>query len=303
MAQSDGPQVAASDAFAGNNCVACHRNLPGRSAEIVELEWKHSVHYGAKVGCDGCHGGNASLRREQFDSDDSFRRAAHLERHPDFLVVQNKEGEFVSTVRGRSVSYLCGKCHSDIKEKHLGSPHGDFGDPSCLYCHGRGTHLITPPSPAIVDTRSRSEGGRCAACHRAATMETVRRTKEILETTEQQIAAATQLNQDLTAWGYRDLSLEQLQGEADRVNSQLRQVFHSFNMREINNFAGEIRDGTERVEGTHALVSQLRTAQRHQAMVGSAAVVWLLSFSGLLMYYKKTYLKPKHEPTHSASHA
>ena len=56
------------DEFAGNACVQCHRDLPGRSSEIVELEWKQSVHFNAKVGCDGCHGGNASLKPDALPS-------------------------------------------------------------------------------------------------------------------------------------------------------------------------------------------------------------------------------------------
>jgi len=282
------------DPYGQNNCVQCHANLPGRSSEIVELEWKHSVHYGAKVGCDGCHGGNAALRREQFESEDAFKRAAHLERHADFLVMHSSEREFVSETRGRSVSYFCGKCHSDIKEKHLGSPHGDFGDPTCLYCHGQGSHRITEPSPEIIDTRSRAEGGRCSPCHRASTMEAVARIKEILVTTEEQVAASTDLSTDLTAWGYRNLSLEQARQNAAEVNSRLRQVFHSFNMREINNFATEIRDGVDRIEATHDLVERLKQQQRQQTLVGSAAVTLLLIFSGLLVYYKHAFLDRGH---------
>jgi hypothetical protein len=278
------------DPYADNNCVQCHANLPGRSAEIVALEWQHSVHYGANVGCDGCHGGNAAARRDQFDSEDAFKSAAHLERHPDFLVITGSDRDFVSAARGRSVSYLCGKCHSQIKEKHLGSPHGDFGDPTCLYCHGQGGHLITKPSTDIIDTRTRGEGGRCATCHQASTIETVRRIKESLLEAEQQIIRSTELNEQLTQWGYRDLSLEHLHQHAAEVNSRLRQVFHSFNLREINSFTGEIRDGVERIEDTHSMISLLRQVQRQQAVLGSLAVVWLVGFCSLLIYYKRTYL-------------
>ncbi|MCC6907707.1 MAG: hypothetical protein IT430_07190 [Phycisphaerales bacterium] len=284
----------AADPYAQSNCVQCHMNLPGRSSEIVELEWKHSVHYAANVGCDGCHGGNAALRRDQFESDDAFKRAAHLERQADFLVTYLNESEFVSQTRGRAVSYFCGKCHADIKEKHLGSPHGDFGDPTCLYCHGQGSHKITQPSPEIIDTRSRAEGGRCSPCHRAATMESVKRIKEILIETEAQVAKSTDLSGDLTTWGYRNLSLEQAQQNAAEVNSRLRQVFHSFNMRDINNFAAEIGDGVDRIQATHELIERLREQQRQQTKVGSAAVVLLLAFSGLLVYYKSSFLDREH---------
>ncbi|MFQ5653862.1 MAG: hypothetical protein ACE5GW_03910 [Planctomycetota bacterium] len=153
-------KAAVEDPFAKNACVTCHRNLAGRLAEIVDLEWGQSVHYAGKVGCDGCHGGDPSLDREQFPSDEAFKEAAHLARSPEFLEITRPEGEFIGRARGRSISYFCGRCHAEIMEKHLGSPHGDFGIPSCLYCHGQGSHKIEKASIDIIDTRPRSEAGR-----------------------------------------------------------------------------------------------------------------------------------------------
>lgn len=279
-----------SDPYADNACVQCHKNIPGRSAEIVELEWKQSVHHKASVGCEGCHGGDATVDREQFSSHDEFKRAAHLDRTPEFLVLHQPDSQFVSAARGRGVSYFCGKCHSDIKEKHLGSPHGDFGDPTCLYCHGMGSHRITEPSAELIDTRPRSEGGRCSPCHRAATMEAVKRIKETLIKSEDQIERSAELNEELLEWGYRNLSLEELHEHSAEVNSRLRQVFHSFNMREINNFAAEIQEAIDRAEATHERVSRLRREQSTQTIVALGVVTLLLAFAGMLVMYKHVFL-------------
>jgi hypothetical protein len=285
----------APDPFAGNACVECHRDLPGRSSQIVEVEWKHSVHFAAKIGCEGCHGGNAAARREQFESAEAFKRAAHLERNPEFLLLHRENQDFVSSVRGRSVSYFCGKCHADIKEKHLGSPHGDFGDPTCLYCHGQGSHQIAHPSPdLIIDTRGRSEGGRCSPCHRAATMEAVARIKKILNDAQQQIDDSGKWYKQLEEWGYHNIELESLNKHNKEVSSHLRQIFHSFNMREINNYAAEIQLAVDRTQASYDLVSRLRRVQRQETLVGSAAVALLLGLSGLLVYYKKTFLDSLH---------
>ncbi len=283
--------AAEGDPYAANACVSCHGDLPGRSSEIVQLEWKRSVHYAANVGCDGCHGGDASARREQFDSEDAFKRASHLDRHPDFLLMGRSGGAFVSAVRGRQVSYFCGKCHADIKEKHLGSPHGDFGDPTCLYCHGQGSHRIAHPTPDIIDTRGRAQSGQCSHCHRAATMESVARIKKIMIDTADQIDTTGRLYAELKEWGYQNLELEKLGDHAKETQSRLRQIFHSFNMREINNFAGEIQEVADRTAATHELVGRLRRTQRRQTAVGAAAVVMLLVFAGLLVYYKRTFLE------------
>ena len=289
-AQLQAAQPIAPDPFADNACVQCHRDLPGRSSEIVDLEWKHSVHFGANVGCDGCHGGNPSVRREQFESDDAYKRAAHLDRNPEFLLL-HQDRNFVAAARGRSVSYFCGKCHAKIKEQHLGSPHGEFGDPTCLYCHGGGSHGIQRATADIIDVRPRSEGGRCSPCHRAGTMEAVGRIKATLVDIEGQIKTSGELYAQLESSGYHNLELEKLHHHAKEVRSQLRQVFHSFNMREINNFAGEIQSTVERTSATFELVQRLRQTQRRQTAVGSMAVLLLLGFAALLLYYKKSFLE------------
>jgi hypothetical protein len=283
--------------FADNACVQCHRDQPGRSSEIVDLEWKHSVHYAANVGCDGCHGGNPSLRREQFETDDAYKRASHLDRSPEFLLL-HQDRNFVAAARGRSVSYFCGKCHAKIKEQHLGSPHGEFGDPTCLYCHGGGSHGIGRATAEIIDVRPRSDGGKCSPCHRAGTMEAVGRIKATLIETEAQIKTSGELYARLESSGYHNLELEKLHHHAKEVRSQLRQIFHSFNMREINNFAGEIQSTVDRTSATFELVERLRQTQRRQAAVGSMSVLLLLSFAGLLLYYKKSFLE-REAPHHS----
>jgi hypothetical protein len=290
---------ASSDPLAANACINCHRDVPGRSSQIVDLEWKHSVHFKAGVTCDGCHGGNAAVRREQYDSDEAFKKAAHLDRNPEFLLLFQQK-EFVSAARGRSVSYFCGKCHSKIKEQHLGSPHGEFGDPTCLYCHGQGSHKITPASAAIIDTRDRSERGRCSPCHRSATMQAVARIQNLLIDTEKQIKSSGEMYAKLESWGYRNLELEKLHHHAKEARSQLRQIFHSFNMREINNFAGEIQATVDRTTATFELVERLRQTQRQQTLVGALAVALLLSFAGLLVYYKHKFLEHEHAASDSS---
>ena len=83
------------DAYAQNVCIQCHRNLAGRSAEIVDLEWTQSVHYQNNVACDGCHGGDPTVTREQFPSDQAWKQASHLARNPEFLSMQAGQGVFI----------------------------------------------------------------------------------------------------------------------------------------------------------------------------------------------------------------
>ena len=143
---------------------------------------------------------------------------------------------------------------------------------------------------------SRSEGGRCSPCHRAGTMEAVGRIKATLVDIEAQIKTSGELYSQLESSGYHNLELEKLHHHAKEVRSQLRQIFHSFNMREINNFAGEIQSTVERTSATFELVQRLRQTQRRQTAVGSMAVLLLLGFAALLLYYKKSFLE------HAAPH-
>jgi formate-dependent nitrite reductase cytochrome c552 subunit len=287
------PAVApAADPFAGNACVECHRDLPGRLSEIVTLEWGRSAHHAAGVGCEQCHGGEADLRRDQFESDDAWKEASHLQRDPELAFLVQSGDAFVSAARGRSVSYFCGKCHSDIKESHLGSPHGEFGDPTCLYCHGQGSHAIMPVTLDIIDTRGREESGRCSPCHLATSMATVDRIKALLEDTELQITASGEMYAELEGWGYRNLELEQLHHHAQQVRSKLRQKFHSFDMREINAAASEIQTTVDRTTATHEMISRLRSEQRRQAAIGTTVAFGLLVFAGLLVYYRHAFLEP-----------
>jgi hypothetical protein len=275
--------------YADNACVQCHRNLAGRSSEIVDIEWKRSVHYANGVACDGCHGGDASLKRSDFESDEALKNAAHLDRNPEFLTLHAREGVFIGSVRGRSVSYFCGRCHTLIMEKHLGSPHGNFGDPSCLYCHGQGSHAIEPANLDIIDTRPRSQGGRCAPCHRASTMEAVGTIKQTLMEAAQMIDDSGKLYEELEDWGYHSLQLEKMHGHRQEVHSRLRRVFHSFNMREINDFVGEIRVVAERTKQTHKLVARLQVQRRRQTVIGISAVTFLLLFAGVLNSYRRRF--------------
>lgn len=303
VARAAGPAASpAADPFVGNACVECHRDLPGRSSEIVEKEWKHSVHYAGKVGCEGCHGGNATCRRDQFATDDEFKRAAHLERSPEFLLLFSDK-EFVGAARGRSVSYFCGKCHARTKEQHLGSPHGDFGNPTCLYCHGRGSHLIPPATVDIIDTRGRDQNGRCSPCHRAATMTSVARIKQMLADSEQRIRTSAEQYRQLEASAYHNIELERRHHHVEEARSQLRQVFHSFNVRDVTKIAADIQAVAERTEASHQLIERLRRVQRQQTLIGALVMGILLSFAALLLYYKRTYLDHGHDSANTSAPA
>jgi len=279
---------AEADPYEGNACVSCHQNLPGRLSAVV-YEWRQSIHFRNNVSCDSCHGGDATVTRDQFQSEEVFKDRSHARRNPDFFLLYEPNSEFTSTMRGRAVSYFCGNCHSAIKEKHLGSPHGDLGSPTCLYCHDQGSHAIQESSVEIIDSRPRSEGGRCATCHRAATMETVSQIHHILANAEQQLTNASELYDWLEEHGYKNLAMQKMYHHSRETLSQLRQTFHSFNMREINESASTIKTNAEITNETYNMITALARAKGYQSKVGIASVGFLLSFAGLLLAYRRRY--------------
>lgn len=276
-------------AYKDNACISCHQNLPGKLSKVVQ-DWKQSIHFQNNVTCDGCHGGDPAVIREQFESEEVFKDQSHSHRDREFFLIPRTESLFTSAVRGRSVSYFCGKCHSNIKEKHLGSPHGQLGNPTCLYCHGQGSHAIQESRPEIIDVKSRREGGRCAICHRAATMETVSNIYHILVNAQLQLANSSKLYDWLEQHGYRNLAMDKMYHNSRETLSQLRQTFHSFNMREINEFASSIGANADLTRETYNLIELLGIAKARQAKFSILSVAFLLSFAGLLLIYRKKYL-------------
>jgi Zn-finger protein len=277
------------DPYSDNACVQCHRSIAGRSAEIVDLEWANSVHAENGVTCDGCHGGDADAKREEYPTEEAFKEAAHLARNPEFLLLHGDERGFVSRSRGRSISYFCGRCHTEIMEKHLGSPHGNFGDPSCLFCHGQGSHLIKNASTDIIDTRPRTEAGRCSPCHQASTMKAVAEIKQILDNAADLIDSSAEKFIKLEELGYRNLALGELHHHTAETHSRLRRVFHSFNMRDINDLAHSIEVAAKQTDYAYELVQSLRQARRTQTLAGLGAVLFLLLFAGVLLFYKHAF--------------
>jgi hypothetical protein len=290
------------DKYKDNACVSCHQNLAGKLGLVVQ-EWGQSVHFRNNVTCDGCHGGDPAVKRDQCGDEETFKNRAHQHRSRELSLVNRPDEQFTSVIRGRSVSYFCGRCHSQIKEKHLGSPHGDLGNPTCLYCHAQGpgsptpnsasggpSHAITEAKVDIIDLRPLRQGGRCAVCHRAATMETVAQVHQTLVTAESQLQSAAEMYDRLETFGYRNLALKKMFGHTRETLSQLRRSFHSFNMREINEAASTIKTNAQLTQDTYDMIQALEVAKGRQAFAGIGAVAFLLSFAGLLLIYRKRFL-------------
>ncbi|MDX2033792.1 MAG: cytochrome c3 family protein [Blastocatellia bacterium] len=134
------------DPYKNNACVQCH-------AQLVEpllvsgkhLEWQFSAHEAKGVGCEKCHGGDATTRDKK-------------KAHAGILPSSNLE----SRLSMRNQPDTCGACHQNIiaefaKSAHFKQLKGIGLGPSCGNCHGHMATQVVYEAAATADL--------CARCH------------------------------------------------------------------------------------------------------------------------------------------
>ena len=128
-----------------SRCADCHYASP-RAPMISHVEaWNHSVHGRAEVGCESCHGGDASTF-DQFLA------------HRDIL----SPAVLSSPVHPLNLPATCGSCHAGPYVAFQESWHfqmqraGDARGPTCSTCHGEVIGYRLSP---------KEFGKQCAACH------------------------------------------------------------------------------------------------------------------------------------------
>ncbi|MGE3190038.1 MAG: cytochrome c3 family protein [Vicinamibacterales bacterium] len=137
-----------------SRCADCHFANVGASGSQMSAfaerhleEWDHSPHARNNVGCEKCHGGDATTF-------EAFRA------HQGLLNSRNP----ASPINRANLPRTCGTCHtgpfvSFQKSKHYELLRGGNDDvPTCTTCHGEvGAHLLSPTALA----------SRCSTCHGA----------------------------------------------------------------------------------------------------------------------------------------
>ena len=136
----------------GSRCANCHianinitgANWTGFAIKHLQ-DWDNSPHQANGVGCEKCHGGNAS----------SFEP---FQAHQNMLHAQNP----ASPVNRANLPRTCGACHvgpfvAFQKSRHytlLGE--ADSRGPTCTTCHGENAGMLLSP---------RALESQCNACH------------------------------------------------------------------------------------------------------------------------------------------
>jgi len=131
-------------------CADCHyANAPRPDVDPFlhghVSDWRSSVHAQNDIGCEHCHGGDATTF-------DSFRAHLNLRRSDDPT----------SPINRRNLPATCGRCHAGPYGEFQKSAHyaalaaGNSNVPICTTCHG----------PVVGEVPSaKALEGRCRECH------------------------------------------------------------------------------------------------------------------------------------------
>jgi hypothetical protein len=128
-----------------SRCADCHFARPEAPAPFHLADWDHSAHSRNNVGCERCHGGDATT----FEP---------LLAHRNVLNSLNP----ASPVNRRNLPATCGSCHTGPFVAFQNSQHfallekGDTRTPVCSTCHGA-AGSIRPSARALES--------ECAQCH------------------------------------------------------------------------------------------------------------------------------------------
>ena len=128
-----------------SRCADCHFSKPEAPAPDHLSDWDRSAHSRNQVGCEKCHGGDASTF-EPFLA------------HRNVLNSSNPS----SPVNRRNIATTCGGCHAGPFVAFQKSQHfalqkaGDTRVPVCTNCHGEAGYRR--PSAKALETQ-------CAQCH------------------------------------------------------------------------------------------------------------------------------------------
>lgn len=129
-----------------NPCAACHLRLAWTQSATTHVDqWVTSRHAFYRVGCEKCHGGDATTSDEA---------AAHRG------VVKSADPS--SAVHRMALSATCGRCHPSEGRAFARSAHqklllrGDVVAPTCTSCHS--SMAADVPSSAALESQ-------CLHCH------------------------------------------------------------------------------------------------------------------------------------------
>jgi nitrate/TMAO reductase-like tetraheme cytochrome c subunit len=225
----------ATHASSQSRCADCHFSRPEAPARDHLSDWDRSAHSRSNVGCEKCHGGDASTF-EPFIA------------HRDVLNSVNPS----SRVNRRNTATTCGGCHAGPfvafqKSQHFAlEKKGDTRVPVCTTCHGEAGYRR--PSAKSLETQ-------CAQCHgpkgiapRTERAEAARTLYEALHESRDLMKSTRQLVNRVTD-KRRRAELDAAYQQADVALVQAVQAGHEFVYDDLKERLSVARQRTEALLG------------------------------------------------------
>jgi cytochrome c7-like protein len=217
-------------ALPANKCAACHLQLVWTLSATTHVdEWVTSKHAAYRVGCERCHGGNATT---------SNANAAHRG------VVASADRS--STVHRMALPQTCGGCHPAAATAFARSIHdellqqGNPRAPTCTTCHtSMATEVLAPGAleQRCRECHARDPSERAAAARRQ--IEELTRLRRSLARAKLEIAGISDLPKReglLAQWHEADISLR-----------AAASGFHGFDERRVDDRISDARIQTTRL--------------------------------------------------------
>lgn len=222
-----GPQIP--KAASANPCAVCHLRLVWTQSVITHVDqWVTSEHALYGVGCEKCHGGDATT---------SDQAAAHRG-------VTNSAVPS-SGVHRMALPATCGRCHPSESNAFGRSAHqerlshGDAMAPTCTSCHS--SMATNVPSPATLERQ-------CAYCH-ADQQDRARVARRELEDVArlQAILKRAKLDIDTVRDPDRRTFLTTQWVDADRSIRGIVAGIHAFDQRQVEERLSDLHAKTDRL--------------------------------------------------------
>ena len=225
-----------------SRCAECHfANMANVPAPEHLAEWKRSAHGRHGIGCEWCHGGDATT----FVPADAHRGVL-------------PSGNPMSRVHRTNLPRTCRMCHAGETTAFARSLHNvllqgdDARVPTCSTCHGAMTARV--PSPAALEQPVRPvPRGLCrraptTRCARAGAVEAIDRIRATLVDAQQRIQDVDEGARRRQLWATHMLAVTTLAGAVEAV--------HAFDFRTMDDW---VRQARERADD---LIRQLTPAPR-----------------------------------------
>lgn len=262
VAQPPAPEEpAGADAGTTSVCIECHATLDGPLSQAV-ADWRASSHGRNGIGCVGCHRGDPTDERN----------------------AKSPAEGFIAIPRLREVPYVCGRCHQEITEKHLASPHGALGLPHCVTCHG--AHTVREPDPNVIISED-----ACTKCHE---FEAAEKAQEALTKARELLVEVDELTEQIRHIPAVEEHLETAQREMRLDRAGVLAVFHSFRIGEIERIGmnvDRLRKTLTRLQQREVLREKNIARERPLILALMAFIVVATAF-GFAVYRHKGEVEP-----------